>query len=145
MQMKPLHIGVIVLLFLTWVVLLSGVAAYHDEIDASMKDLRAQWWGVWFAFFVCILNVVAFAMGAHKWCVALVSFAAMVSAYLMPFAEAWIVLEDNSTGDVNDIAHVCAAGTCSFIAVNWVLILLAGNSAFRGAPLPKAFSNEVVP
>ena len=45
---------------------MAGVAAYHDESNLDSKDLRPYWWGVWFEFFLLVLNVVALVMGARE-------------------------------------------------------------------------------
>ena len=122
----------IVLIFISWIVMMAGVAAYHDESNLDSKDMRPYWWGVWFEFFLLVLNVVAMVMGADQWYVVLVFFASMASAYLMQHAEVWLRTEDNSSGDLSDAAACAAAGTIMVIISNWILIILLGNSQFRG-------------
>ena len=127
----------IVLIFISWIVMMAGVAAYHDESNLDSKDMRPYWWGVWFEFFLIVLNVVALVMGADQWFVVLVAFAAMASAYLMDHAEHWLRVEDASTGDLSDAAACAAAGTIMVIIANWILIILLGNSQFRGQAASK--------
>ena len=129
MKCTPIHVGVIVLMAIAWIIMMAGVAGVDDKIkNASDDDLRPMWWGVWFEFFVLILNVVALFMGAENWYVALCVFSGSVSTYVMPHAELWLRLDK---GPAKDAAQAAAGGTIMCIMVNWVMILLLGNSDFR--------------
>ena len=129
--------GMFVLVFLAWVVMATGVALVHGEMDRSSKEMRQYWWGAMFQFFIVIMNLIAVIMGSERWYMAVGAFAAMSSAYLMNHAEYWILLIDGTDGHDRRAARVAAAGVISSIAVNWLLILVLGNPWTRPNDLNK--------
>ena len=135
---KIVHIVLLVMIFIAWIVMMAGVAAFHDKSGASSTAMRPYWWGVWFEFFLVLLCVAALVLGADDWAMVLCSFCAMASAYLMNHAEFWLVQGDHHrNSDARSAADAAAAGTIMVIIVNWLIIILLGHAGIRGRAAKK--------
>ena len=133
MNTRPAYIAIVLLISMSWVCMLTGVAAYQNETDASNRSMRPVWWGVWFELALVLLSFTALCLDTVVQCnFILCCFAAMTSAYLMAHAEMWLTIIDGISGTAEDCAKVAVGGTVSVIISNWMLILALG-SGFRDA------------
>merc|ERR1711991_403929 len=145
-----------------WLVLLGGTAAVHDYRDSGKEcpnalncansrsvyeEMRQVWWACWMEFFLLVLNIVALVIDADAWALVLCSVSAVATAVLMERAERWLLYLDGSNlnSDMEEAASAAAAGTIMCCIANFVLIILVGNSSFRGQATAKAeAAGEVV-
>ena len=134
-QMRKLHIALIVILAVCWLIQMIGTAV--KEGSNNGHDLRRYWWAVILELIVLILNVFVLFKGVEEWHTALISLSTMASAYLMVIADGW--LDMNKDGDMG------AAGTILVIIINICVIVFVSNPTFRQQAQTKVSCSKEIP